>query len=640
VKPAEVGRTLDAPAGTVEHEEVGLDATSSGRSAARALSLGVLIVATLACAAPVPGASAGFVSAIEDSPPFEPPTMTVTYSDPSDSLPEMDGEQNTVEISVAAGKLVVRDASAGVQGSDCEQNGPNEQLCPVPDRLEVRLGKLDDSLTVSDAGYGPAMAFGGQGDDVLTLDPVGSYIVGGPGADTMTGGPGRQLVSYDEKTAPVDVDLRRATGQGTSGEEDEIRGIEDVLGGKDDDLIVGDGGANELGGGYGEDRVSGGDGDDRLVNGVSDGADDLDGGAGTDTLDYSGRVAPVTVDLRTAAGQGAAGENDSAAGFEDARGGWAADVLIGDSGPNTLDGGIGGDLLQGGAGNDLLLPGYSPPNPSFGGPHLSDADGADESDGGPGTDTVDYGGRLNPVTIDLSSVSGQGQSGEGDRILAVEQALGGWGDDTLRGDAGVNLLDGRAGADTIESRDGVADSVLCGAGPDSAQVDTLDQATDCELVDRRDPPGPGGGSAQARDSTAPALLFAASNRRIRASPRGVVTFLLGPFDEDVDGALALRARKPLLAAKKRRPVRLGTARFTGTAGQTAKARVRLRARARKRLTRVHAIRAIARVSLRDAAGNVTARTYRVRLLAPRRPARRRWSQVPPRGFEGGARPRR
>ena len=48
----------------------------------------------------------------------------------------------------------------------------------------------------------------------------------------MTGGPGRQLVSYDEKTAPVEVDLTRATGQGTSGEGDEIRGVEDVLGGK------------------------------------------------------------------------------------------------------------------------------------------------------------------------------------------------------------------------------------------------------------------------------------------------------------------------------------------------------------------------------------------------------------------------
>lgn len=615
---------LDAPAGTVKHEEVGLDATSSGRSAARTLSLGVLIVATLACAAPVPGASAGFVSAIEDSPPFEPPTMHVTYWDPSDPLPEMDGELNTVEISVADGTLVVRDTSAGVQGFDCKQNGPNEQLCPMPDRLVVRLGKLDDSLTVSGAGYASVLAFGGEGDDVLTLDPLGSYIVGGPGADTMTGGPGRQLVSYDEKTAPVDVDLRRATGQGTSGEDDEIRGVEDVFGGQDDDSIIGDGGANVLGGGFGEDQVSGGDGDDTLVNSVSsDGADDLDGGAGTDTLDYSARDAPVTVDLRAASGQGAVGENDSAAGFEDARGGPFADVLIGDSGPNTLDGGTSGDLLQGGAGNDLLLPGYSAPNPSWGGGHLSDADGADESDGGPGVDTVDYGGRSYPVTIDLSSVSGQGQSGEGDRILAIEQALGGLGDDTLRGDAGVNLLDGRAGADTIESRDGVADSVLCGGGPDTAQVDTLDQTTECEMVDRHDPPGPGGGSVQATDSTAPALLFAASNKRIRASPRGVVAFVVGPFDEDVDGALTLQARKPLLAAKKRRLVRLATGRFTGKAGQTTKARVRLGPRARKRLTRVRAIRAIARVSLRDASDNVTSRTYPVRLLAPRRPARRR-----------------
>lgn len=552
--------------------------------------------------------------------------MNVTYWDPSDPIPEMDGEQNTVEIFVAGGKLVVRDTSAGVQGFDCEENGPNEQLCPIPDRLDVRLGKLDDSLTVAAIGHAAVLAFGGEGDDELTLDPLDGYIVGGPGADTMTGGPGRQLVSYDEKTAPVEVDLTRATGQGTSGEDDEIRGIEDVFGGKDDDRIVGDGGANRLGGGFGEDEVSGGDGDDTLVNSVgSDGADDLDGGAGQDTLDYSARRdAGVTVDLRQASGQGAAGENDSVAAFEGARGSPFADTLIGDAGPNTLDGGIGGDLLQGGLGDDLLLPGWVPPNPSWGGGHISDADGADESDGGPGVDTVDYGGRMYPVTIDLSTVSGQGEGEEGDRILAVEQALGGGGDDTLRGNDGVNLLGGRAGADTIESRDRAADSVLCGDGPDTAQVDTLDQTTDCETIDRRDPPAPAGGSAPlATDSTAPALLFAASNRRIRVSRRGVVRFLLGPFDEDVNGALTLRARERSFAARTRRAVRLATTQFTGTSGQTTKARLRLRPRALKRLRRVRAVRAAAKVSLRDAAGNVTARTYPVRLLAPRRSARRR-----------------
>jgi RTX calcium-binding nonapeptide repeat (4 copies) len=580
----------------------------------------------LSCAAPLPSASAGFVSAIEDSSsPFEPPTTEVTYLDPSDPLPDMDGEQNTAEIFVANGKLVVRDTSAGVQGADCEQNGPNEQLCPIPDRLDVRLGKLDDSLVVAGIGHATVLAFGGEGDDELILDPIGSRIDGGPGADTMTGGPGRQLVSYDEKTAPVEVDLTRATGQGTSGEGDEIRGIEDVFGGKDDDRIIGDGGANRLGGGFGEDEVSGGDGDDTLLNSVSsDGADDLDGGAGNDTLDYSGRDAPVTVDLRQAAGQGAAGENDSIAGFEAARGGPFGDVLIGDSGPNTLDGGTGADLLQGGPGNDLLVPGYQPPFPPAGGGHMSDADGPDESDGGPGVDTVDYDGRSFPVTIDLSSVSSQGEAGEGDRILAVEQALGGRGADALRGDDGVNLLDGRAGADTIESRDRVADSVLCGGDTDTAHVDTLDETTECEMVDRRDPPGPASGSApQTTDSTAPALLFAASNRRVRANRRGVVAFLLGPFDEDVDGALTLRARKPFVAAKKRRVVRLATQRFTGRSGLTTKVRLRLGPRALRRLKRVRAMRTIATVSLRDAAGNLTSGTYPVRLAAPRRPLRRR-----------------
>jgi hypothetical protein len=621
---------VDTAAPEVDHGTVGLDRTSSPRPAAEPavgarslvqsrnrLGVAASLAVSLAGAALAPAASAGYVSALEEHDPFEPPRISVVYADSSHYYPDLEGERNTVEIFAENGKLVVRDVVAGVQGADCEQNGPSEQLCPVPDRLDVRLGHGNDTLAVANVGYGPVFALGGEGDDSLSMGGTRSYIIGGPGADTITGGPGRQLVSYDDKTAPVEVDLTRTGAQGTTGENDELDGIEDVLGGYGNDRLTGDGGDNDLAGGFGEDQVLGGEGDDELSSSVSgDGADDLEGGGGEDTLDYSARNTPVAVDLRQPAGQGAAGEDDSIAGIENVRGTQVADVLIGDAGPNTLDGGTGGDSLQGGGGNDRLLPGYSPHNPSWGGGHISDDDGPDESDGGTGVDAVDYGGRVYGVTIDLSTVPGQGQSGEGDRILAVEHAFGGAGSDRLRGDEGQNILDGREGDDTIESRDRTADSVRCGGGPDTAYVDTLDEFSECEVVDRRGPPEPV--QPQFEIPTGPSLVFSTSNRRVRATRRGVVAFVVGPFEEDIAGSMTLRPRRPFVARRKLRVLRLGTKEFVGVPESRTVVRMRLSRRSLTRLKRVRKMRAVAKVTLRNGAGNVTSGSYPVTLIAPRR----------------------
>ncbi len=74
--------------------------------------------------------------------------------------------------------------------------------------------------------------------------------------------------------------------------------------------------------------------------------------------------------------------------------------------------------------------------------------------------------------------------GEGD-----DRLQGGDGSDELLGDAGSDFVDGGDGHDTIDMRDGVADSVWCGAGHDGVLAETLD-ALDmgCESVDYG-PPG-------------------------------------------------------------------------------------------------------------------------------------------------------
>jgi hypothetical protein len=71
----------------------------------------------------------------------------------------------------------------------------------------------------------------------------------------------------------VHVDLGARTGAGESGEGDLLSGVEDVAGGRGDDLLVGDGGDNGLFGGRGDDRLLG-----------RPGADWLDGGRDTGSM--------------------------------------------------------------------------------------------------------------------------------------------------------------------------------------------------------------------------------------------------------------------------------------------------------------------------------------------------------------------
>jgi hypothetical protein len=74
--------------------------------------------------------------------------------------------------------------------------------------------------------------------------------------------------------------------------------------------------------------------------------------------------------------------------------------------------------------------------------------------------------------------------GEGD-----DRITGGDGDDTLVGGGGADFADGGRGDDSIDIRDGFADSAWCGRGFDSVRTETLD-ALDlgCESVDYG-PPG-------------------------------------------------------------------------------------------------------------------------------------------------------
>lgn len=150
------------------------------------------------------------------------------------------------------------------------------------------------------------------GHPVVELAPVGAYVDGGSGNDTVYANDGPDTVFG---------------GEGA----DSIFG-----GGGDDGLLQGNQGADTINGAWGNDFIFGGQGDDILDGGTENdfvqgniGADLVSGGFGADTL---------------LGGQGA----DTIYGED------GADLILGDLGNDELIGGAGADTLQGGAGADIL----------------------------------------------------------------------------------------------------------------------------------------------------------------------------------------------------------------------------------------------------------------------------------------------
>lgn len=172
----------------------------------------------------------------------------------SDLLPDLPGESALA--SLAIGAVWVAPDIAGDQG-----------LAHTVDRSEAPAANdlIFGSIGIASSDSGAAdELFGGAGDD---------FILGGKGADEIHGGTGEDTVSYLGATNSVRLDL--GLGSGTMGlaAGDTFFGIENVLGGANDDQITGDDEANILYGAGGVDRLVGGQGTDTLI-----------GGSGGDTI--------------------------------------------------------------------------------------------------------------------------------------------------------------------------------------------------------------------------------------------------------------------------------------------------------------------------------------------------------------------
>ncbi|MEO5375951.1 MAG: tandem-95 repeat protein, partial [Alphaproteobacteria bacterium] len=172
-----------------------------------------------------------------------------------------------------------------------------------------------------------------------------------------------------------------------------------------------------------------------------------DGGAGGDTVDYSGSTAAVTINLATGFGSGGWADGDTYARLETVIGSGFNDTLIGDGLDNRLLGGAGADLLNGGA----------------------------------GFDTASYTTSTGAVVVDLGKGSTNKADAKKDTLVSIEGVEGSAYADKLTGDAGANVLAGLCGDDTLEGGAG-ADRYLFGRGDGSDTVVNKGCAADGDSI--------------------------------------------------------------------------------------------------------------------------------------------------------------
>ncbi|MGO4389642.1 beta strand repeat-containing protein [Microvirga sp. 2YAF29] len=252
--------------------------------------------------------------------------------------------------------------------------------------------------------------------DKLIGDNNANILDGGAGADTLDGGGNNDTVSYARSTAAVVVNLVTKLGSGGNAKDDQYISIENVIGSIYNDTFVADANANVL-----------------------------NGGAGSDTVDYSASTAGVTVVL-DGTSQGGYAQGDRYFSIENVVGTSLADTIYGDGGNNVLFGGGGNDILLGRGGSDVLYGGAG--DDTY---HVDSADVVSEA-GGSGYDTVITSENY-AIGADIEALRASGSAA----ISLTGNAL----NNTITGNTAGNWIDGGTGADTM----------IGGAGDDIYVID-------------------------------------------------------------------------------------------------------------------------------------------------------------------------
>ena len=269
-------------------------------------------------------------------------------------------------------------------------NGRENSFLPN-ERVFVRGGQGNDTISVKAKGDLPVTVLGGDGADKVTVDGngTGHTVITGDGNDTVDASDGDHTISTGSGNDVVN----------TKG------GNDTVYTGYDRDTVNAKDGDNTVSTSTGDDRVTTGGGTDRIYTGPTENDpaypgkhwDEVHSGGGDDTI-------------------------VGGSGSQEIYGGDGNDTVYGGDGEDYADGQNGDDKLYGGQANDTLY-GLNGNDEMYGG------DGKDYGEGGQGVDAISGGG--------------------GDDALS-----GGGGDDRLYGDGGDDVLYGGQGRDAAIGGDG------------------------------------------------------------------------------------------------------------------------------------------------------------------------------------------
>lgn len=202
--------------------------------------------------------------------------------------------------------------------------------------------------------------------DTMTGDGLDNMIEGGPAADAMDGAGGINTVSYQGSGAAVEVDLIAGTAEGGDADGDTFSNFDGLLGSLNDDTLIGASAPTR------HIHLDGSDGDDVIMTGGTHAT--IEGGMGTDTLDFERSGSAIWLDQKTGRAFDTLGtETDPNYDFqsiEQVKGSSFDDVLILNVDNDSLTpiwnghGGDGDDTLQfesgyylfGGPGADTFTP--------------------------------------------------------------------------------------------------------------------------------------------------------------------------------------------------------------------------------------------------------------------------------------------
>jgi Ca2+-binding RTX toxin-like protein len=478
------------------------------------------------------------------------------------------------------------------------------------DNDTIRGSPSDDTL-IGDAGNdtinggaGPDKLIGADGADSLHGDSGNDELSGGSGPDSLAGDANTDTVTYESTGVAVTATIGTAGGSGSALDApgDAIDAtVENLVGSSQGDTLIGNDGPNFLDGISGDDNLDGRGGDDLLHPGPGTGS--VTGGQGIDTVTYEEFGFGVVIRLDGFAGTGTVADQmrggvTVASDVENAKGGKGSDQLIGNAGPNVLDGGEGSDSLQGSTSVGI--------------------DGADTFRGGPGFDNASYVFRHDPITATADGIADDGATGAteqdnvgadveeidggdagdhltvtsasnatinvplgGITVFANTRLRGGPGDDVLTGSAqsdhlvgglGTDLFDAKDGDDVVDaSGDAIAEIAKCGAGTsDFAVIDLVDTKPGCENV------------AQAAVGRHPTVAVAKARPRLRRRALRVRLICSSRLAAPCAGRLELEVRAGDVLAARSYRIRAGRRRVVKLALSRAEAR-RVRAARRIRL---------------------------------------------------------